>query len=570
MKEKKFIKLTPFKLQVLQSFPFIDADFDALTNYELLCKVVEYLNITVDNVNLLSDDFKTLYSYVHDYFDNLDVQEEINNKLDAMAQSGELEEIISQYLQTSAIIGFNTVAEMKLAENLVNGSKVRTLGYYSVNDEGASLYKVRTITNDDVVDEMSIIALHDDTLVAELILEDAYINVRKLGIRETETGDISTKLASIITYLNNKNLIPYISLINIDTTLTIPMSAKIKIEKINYTGNTYAVSLSQGIYGHIEIENIYSLTGAGVHINPEGTYSGNGYYRFNKIAVNGISVYFDNDSTIVNSTFEGVQWYSREANGLVIRPLADSTVGQCNFKINNIFAVDHTGIVIDTTYGVLTNLDFGYCSVEGSTDGILINLVNATEGIKGYFRVNEVASHADNSYVLKMTGEAQDIRTQFDLTFDSFPYAKIDLSELTMNTYASRTAPNILIQGKCFNPQGDVIGYTGRVMNNRLCMDYINAPNPYNLTASVDLNYETATLNPRVSAYFTTTGLASDITVTLPKSLKPGAICAIVNTTGHTVTIKPYGSNSGVNFATSAIFTTFINGSGGVEVIKLV
>ena len=37
--EKKFIKLTPFKMQVLQTFPFIDADFDAITNYELLCKV---------------------------------------------------------------------------------------------------------------------------------------------------------------------------------------------------------------------------------------------------------------------------------------------------------------------------------------------------------------------------------------------------------------------------------------------------------------------------------------------------------------------------------------------------
>ena len=36
--------LTPFKLCVLQNFPFIEADFDARTNYQLLCKVVEYLN----------------------------------------------------------------------------------------------------------------------------------------------------------------------------------------------------------------------------------------------------------------------------------------------------------------------------------------------------------------------------------------------------------------------------------------------------------------------------------------------------------------------------------------------
>lgn len=99
--EKKFIKLTPFKMQVLQTFPFIDADFDAITNYELLCKVVEYLNITVDNVNILNDEveeyinkFNELKSYVDNYFTNLDVQQEINNKLDEMAQSGELGELI--------------------------------------------------------------------------------------------------------------------------------------------------------------------------------------------------------------------------------------------------------------------------------------------------------------------------------------------------------------------------------------------------------------------------------------------------------------------------------------------
>jgi len=96
--ENNFKRLTPFKMQVLQSFPFIDEDFDAITNYELLCKVVEYLNTTVDNVNLLESDFQTLYNYVHDYFDNLDVQEEINKKLDEMAEDGTLTNIIKNYV----------------------------------------------------------------------------------------------------------------------------------------------------------------------------------------------------------------------------------------------------------------------------------------------------------------------------------------------------------------------------------------------------------------------------------------------------------------------------------------
>lgn len=92
--EKKFFELTPFKMQVIQSFPFIDEDFDALTNYELLCKVVDYLNKTVSNVDLLNDEIQEF----RDYFNTLDVQEEIDNKLDKMAESGELGEIISRYL----------------------------------------------------------------------------------------------------------------------------------------------------------------------------------------------------------------------------------------------------------------------------------------------------------------------------------------------------------------------------------------------------------------------------------------------------------------------------------------
>ena len=92
--ENNFIRLTPFKMQVLQNFPFIDADFDALTNYELLCKVVEYLNLTMEDVNILRDEIIGF----EEYFDNLDVQEEINNKLDEMAENGELTEIIKSYV----------------------------------------------------------------------------------------------------------------------------------------------------------------------------------------------------------------------------------------------------------------------------------------------------------------------------------------------------------------------------------------------------------------------------------------------------------------------------------------
>ena len=139
---------------------------------ELIANVNKFEKDTKDTVDEYIDKFVELHDYVHDYFDNLDVQEEINNKLDQMAEDGQLTDIIAQYLGLAGMITFNTVADMKLAENLVNGSKCRTLGYRSVNDGGTALYKIRTITNVDIVNEMTIIALHDVNLVAELVVEN--------------------------------------------------------------------------------------------------------------------------------------------------------------------------------------------------------------------------------------------------------------------------------------------------------------------------------------------------------------------------------------------------------------
>lgn len=57
-------------------------------------KVIESQNSTIENVNELENDFKKLNKFIEDYFNNLDVQEEINNKLDEMYNDGRLKEIM--------------------------------------------------------------------------------------------------------------------------------------------------------------------------------------------------------------------------------------------------------------------------------------------------------------------------------------------------------------------------------------------------------------------------------------------------------------------------------------------
>ena len=285
--EKKFIKLTPFKMQVLQSFPFIDEDFDALTNYELLCKVVDYLNKTINNVDYLNDEveeyinkFNELKNYVDNYFDNLDVQEEVNNKLDEMAESGQLTDIIAQYLGLAGMLTFNTVNDMKQATNLVNGSITKTLGYSNINDGGSGNYKIRYITNDDIIDNATIIKLNNsETLIAELIIDDV-INARQFGVNPNNNDNIN-ELQKCLNYANKIKKAVYLPSgeYNVSSTLTLPIGVYLygdysisNIDSIGsniiYSGNN--ICLDMKMYSHIE--NIYlkgNNQGVGINLSAD-------------------------------------------------------------------------------------------------------------------------------------------------------------------------------------------------------------------------------------------------------------------------------------------------------------
>lgn len=195
MNKFEYKKLTPFKWFVLENFPFLEADFDALTEWQLFCKLGKEINKIINSTNTLGTQVEDLTSFVSNYFDNLDVQEEINNKLNDMAESGELENIISAYLNVNGILSFNTKADMIASTNLVEGSTCRTLGNLSYNDGEGRLYKIEKIISADEneVDGINLINLNRDDLYARLINE-TYLN---------EIAQIQNILPTKIQYYNN-------------------------------------------------------------------------------------------------------------------------------------------------------------------------------------------------------------------------------------------------------------------------------------------------------------------------------------------------------------------------------
>ena len=206
MNKFEYKNLTPFKWFVLENFPFIEADFDALTEWQLFCKLGKEMNKIINSENTLgtqienvTNAFIELQKFVNNYFDNLDVQEEINNKLNTMAQDGTLQNIISEFLKIKTELLFNSVSEMLSSSNLIEGSTAKTLGYYNFNDGGSARYK---IVNDNslIVDNMTVYLLNNG--LKAVLIYDTKINIMSLGARkqdkENNKYDIKPYLKQIV------------------------------------------------------------------------------------------------------------------------------------------------------------------------------------------------------------------------------------------------------------------------------------------------------------------------------------------------------------------------------------
>lgn len=163
-------------------------DRESGTVLQQTARMYAKVNELVKAVNGMDKIIKEYVDYIDNYFKNLDVQEEINNKLDGMAEGGELAEIIAQYANLPCIHAYATISDMASSENLEDGSYARAMSKTVAGTGDGAYYKIRETVEGDDPDGENLVAITGTTLVAEIIPDyaieslSAFVNAKFDGV----------------------------------------------------------------------------------------------------------------------------------------------------------------------------------------------------------------------------------------------------------------------------------------------------------------------------------------------------------------------------------------------------
>ena len=151
---------SPFRRFVTTIGVFPTAFTDAMTYYECLAYLVKYMEDTMipainenaEAVKELQELYIQLKSYVDNYFDNLDVQDEINNKLDQLVADGTLQRILNSPATTESLGGVIIGDGLQVDEN--GKIDVKAGDGITVDEDGVSVTPheqyIKDITVNDV------------------------------------------------------------------------------------------------------------------------------------------------------------------------------------------------------------------------------------------------------------------------------------------------------------------------------------------------------------------------------------------------------------------------------------
>lgn len=143
-------KIKPSGIFTNYIYKAIPLAFDeSMSYYETLCGVLSLLKTQEEVVNNNADLLAELELYAKNYFTDLNVQTEIDNKLDQMAQDGTLAQIINEDLfsslnskYTKALVTYNTIDDMINDETIELEQIIYVLGNKNIGDGYSGYYKI--------------------------------------------------------------------------------------------------------------------------------------------------------------------------------------------------------------------------------------------------------------------------------------------------------------------------------------------------------------------------------------------------------------------------------------------
>ena len=272
LKTIETVDTSPFKHLVMTLGELPTSFVESMTYYECLAWLVNFIQNTViptvnnnaEAVEELQTAFTTLKNFVDTYFDNLDVQDEVDHKLDEMAQDGTLENIIKSYIDTSVVFTFNTLAILR-EQDLAVGIVVKTLGYDSIGDNGDAYYKIRTAAGD--VDNGGNIIVLNNGNVAELIVLDRSVTTKQFGCKGDGTTNDTTQFQTLLNFVKNNYgngcVIKIVGKCLVNPTLQLKGTSSNRLSNITFTsidGGTSAYSSADSLSNGILVVHDYTTS----------------------------------------------------------------------------------------------------------------------------------------------------------------------------------------------------------------------------------------------------------------------------------------------------------------------
>lgn len=211
-------KIQPFKIWCQKVLPNVYDD--SLSYYEYLCKMNEYLNEVIEQMNTLTEAeeqfqenmtqsweeysqnltnaWNETKNYIDNYFDNLNVQNEINNKLDNMALDGTLSALIEPFV-TQQIGGVVANQIGDTVANQIGNTVSQQIGEVVASQVGEPAATATTAWLNTHVDPVGSAVIVDDTLS----ISGAAADAQKTGDIKISLDDNDEILGTYSGYMHN-------------------------------------------------------------------------------------------------------------------------------------------------------------------------------------------------------------------------------------------------------------------------------------------------------------------------------------------------------------------------------